>query len=196
MNTSSTQKTTTATAAGVQVSFAPDRASSSPSLLSSLGADDAANFVKVLQRADLQQFHDPLLAELEELLASYNEGALAAPAGADQRLHQPVGMVDPLGIARDLGAYRPRSVTVVARTADAPDGEIVELFYFQSTGGGAVMRTGAVVNCRRHGRSEVFRARARLSTSVSRKRPLEQCIDVVLSRLYQHIREWLHLSIS
>ena len=57
--------TATATAAGVQVSFAPDRASSSPSMLSSLGADDAANFVKVLQRCGLERFHDPLLAELE-----------------------------------------------------------------------------------------------------------------------------------
>ena len=57
--------TATATAAGVQVSFAPDRASSTPSLLSSLGADEAANFVKVLERCGLERFHDPLLAELE-----------------------------------------------------------------------------------------------------------------------------------
>ena len=57
--------TATATAAGVQVSFAPDRASSTPSLLSSLGADEAANFVKVLERCGLERFHDPLLAELD-----------------------------------------------------------------------------------------------------------------------------------
>ena len=71
---------------------------------------------------------------------------LAAPAGADQRLHQPVGMVDPLGIARDLGADDTGGIGIVGRPADATDLAGTQDFDVQRTSRGAIMGTGRVAD--------------------------------------------------
>ena len=57
-------------------------------------------------------------------------------------MQQPLGMVLPLGIARDLGADHARRVVVVFGAVHASDRALVEKFDLQRTGRRAVMRTG------------------------------------------------------
>lgn len=60
-------------------------------------------------------------------------------------------MMDPFGIAGDLGADHPRSVAVVPRAAHAADGALVEHVDFQCAGRGAIVRTGGRGDPERHG---------------------------------------------
>src|SRR5690606_29485069 len=70
--------------------------------------------------------------------------ALALGAGADQRLQQPVGMMNPLGIARDLGADDAGRVVVALGAMDATDGALVDDLDVERTGRRAVMRARRV----------------------------------------------------
>ena len=78
-------------------------------------------------------------------LASFQK-PLALGAGADQRLHQPVGMVDAVGIARDLGADDARRVAVVLGAMDAADAVVVEELDVERAGGRAVVRAGRMAD--------------------------------------------------
>ena len=113
-----------------------------------IGADrveEAGIFLGVAQPLDAVALHQPhragveigpdrlaavLLLGLDELLGDEVErglpagllpAALALGAGADQRLQQAVGMVDALGIARDLGADDAGRVAVVLGAVHAAD---------------------------------------------------------------------------
>ena len=59
-----------------------------------------------------------------------------------QRMHQPVGMMHALGIARDLGADDAGRVVVVRGAAHAADGVRVEQLDLERAGRGAVVRAG------------------------------------------------------
>ena len=61
-----------------------------------------------------------------------------------QRVRQPIRMMDPLGVARDLGADDAGRVAVVLRPMDAPDGAPVDHLDIEGAGRGAVMRAGRV----------------------------------------------------
>ena len=74
-------------------------------------------------------------------------------SGTQQRLHQPVGMVHPLGVARDLGADHPGRVVVRRRPADAADGRTVDPLHLQGAGAGAVVRADGGDGVERHGGS-------------------------------------------
>ena len=54
---------------------------------------------------------------------------------------QAVGMMDALGVARDLGADHARRIDVVLGAADAADGAAVEDLDLERAGRWAVMRT-------------------------------------------------------
>ena len=58
---------------------------------------------------------------------------------ATQRMHQPVGMMDTLGIARDLGADDAVRVGVVLGAVDAADLVAVEQFHIERAGRRTVM---------------------------------------------------------
>ena len=77
-----------------------------------------------------------------EGLVPADPAELGGPAGtgAQQRMRQPVGVVDPFGIARDLGADHAGGVAVVLRPAHRADAAAVQHLHRQSTGRRAVMR--------------------------------------------------------
>ena len=72
--------------------------------------------------------------------------ALALGAGAHQRLQQAVGMVDALGIARDLGADDAGRVAVGLGAVDAADAAVVEQLDVERAGRRAVVRTGRMAD--------------------------------------------------
>ena len=61
-------------------------------------------------------------------------------ARAAQRAQQPVGVMHPLGVARDLGADHAERVVVVLGPAYAPDGALVEHLDFERAGRWAIVR--------------------------------------------------------
>ena len=61
-------------------------------------------------------------------------------AGAPQRLFEPIGMMDALGVAGDLGADHACRIKIVFRTAHAADRAAVEHFHFKRAGGRAIVR--------------------------------------------------------
>ncbi len=67
-------------------------------------------------------------------------GALGA--GAAQRLQQAIGMMRPLGVARDLGADHAGGIGVVGGAADAADGVRIEHLDLERAGRRAIVRTG------------------------------------------------------
>ena len=69
------------------------------------------------------------------------ELAGALRALAPQRMHQPVGVVHALGVARDLGADDARRVAVVLGAVHAADAVVVEELDIERAGRGAVVRT-------------------------------------------------------
>ena len=69
-------------------------------------------------------------------------GANVPSGPALERPHQPVGMVDALGVARDLGADDAGCVVVVRGAAHAADGVRIEHFDFERAGRGAIVRAG------------------------------------------------------
>ncbi len=75
------------------------------------------------------------------------DALLAHPA---QRLGQPVRVMHPFGIARDLGADHAVGVAVILRTAHPADPVAVQALDLQRAGRGAVMRTGGGDNLRGH----------------------------------------------
>ena len=77
---------------------------------------------------------------------SFLPGALALGAGAHQRLQQPVGMVDALGIARDLGADDAGRVAVVPWRRGRGRCGAVEDLDLERAGRRAVMRTGRMAD--------------------------------------------------
>jgi hypothetical protein len=79
--------------------------------------------------------------DLVERLVPGNPLELARSLGPDsaQGMQQPVGMVDALGIARDLGADHPIRIALALAAAYPPDAAPIDDFDLQRTGGGAVM---------------------------------------------------------
>ena len=67
---------------------------------------------------------------------------------AAQRMHQPVGMMRALGVARDLGADHARRIGIVRGAADAADGVRVENFHLERAGRRAIVRAGRGGNAR------------------------------------------------
>ncbi len=61
---------------------------------------------------------------------------------ADERMQQPVRMMDALGVARDLRADHARRVEIVLGAAHAADRAAVEHLHFERAGGRAIVRTG------------------------------------------------------
>jgi hypothetical protein len=72
------------------------------------------------------------------------ELAGAFRACAAQRMHQPVGMVDALGIARHLGADHARGVALQPGAAHPPDGVTIDHLDIEGAGGRTIMRTGGM----------------------------------------------------
>ena len=73
------------------------------------------------------------------------EVTAALGAATLERGSQSAGMMDAFGVARDLAANDASGIAVVARTAHPADGASVEFLDLQCTGGGAVVRAGAVM---------------------------------------------------
>ena len=70
------------------------------------------------------------------------QGALALFAFADKRVEQSVGIVNPLGVAGDLGADDARRVVVVLGAVDAPDRRRVDQLDLERAGRRTVVRAG------------------------------------------------------
>ena len=79
-----------------------------------------------------------------ERIVPGDRGELAAALGADapQRTREAVGMMDALGVARDLGADHAGRVGIVLGAADTADGALVEDLDLERAGRRAVVRTG------------------------------------------------------
>ena len=67
------------------------------------------------------------------------EGTLAFDAGPPQRLRQPIGMMDALGIASDLGADHACRVGIIGRAVYATDGALIENLDLERASRGAIM---------------------------------------------------------
>ena len=78
-------------------------------------------------------------------LASFQR-ALAFRAGPHQRLQQAVGMMDAVGIARDLGADDACRVAVVLGAMHAADAVAVQDLDIERAGRRAIMRTGRMAD--------------------------------------------------
>ena len=90
-----------------------------------------------LLRAD-ERFGD----DVESIFPAHRgELAAALGAGAPQRTREAVGMMDALGVARDLGADHAGRVGVVLGAADAADGALAEDLDLERAGRWAVVRT-------------------------------------------------------
>ena len=63
-------------------------------------------------------------------------------AGAAHRMLQPVGMMDPLGVTRDLGADHAGGITLQFRATDPADGRTLDHLDVERAGRGTIMRTG------------------------------------------------------
>src|SRR6202000_3284256 len=63
---------------------------------------------------------------------------------AELRVHQPVRMMDALGIARDLGADHTGGIGLEFGTAHPADGLAVDHFDIERAGRRAVVRTGGM----------------------------------------------------
>ena len=70
------------------------------------------------------------------------EFAATFGANAAQRMLQAVGVMNALGVARDLGANNAGRVGVVLRAADPADGVFVENLDFKRAGRRTIVRTG------------------------------------------------------
>ena len=92
--------------------------------------------------AVLARLGDELLGDDVERVGPRDLGELPGPLGAGpaQRLHQPVGMVDALGVARDLLADHPGGVVVAHRAAHPADAPGIQPLDIQRAGAGAVVR--------------------------------------------------------
>src|SRR5262249_46294313 len=75
-----------------------------------------------------------------------HELAGALRSGAAQRIEEPLGMVDALGIARDLGADDAGRVGLLLRTAHAANTAAVEHLDIERAGRRAVVRTGGMAD--------------------------------------------------
>src|SRR3546814_3871737 len=69
---------------------------------------------------------------------------LAALADAPQRRGQAVGMMNPLGVARDLGADNAVGIVVAARAAHLADARARQPLDLERAGARAVVRAGRV----------------------------------------------------
>ena len=98
--------------------------------------------------AVLARLGDELLGHDVERIGPGDFGELLGALGTDpaQRLHQPVGMMDALGVARDLLADHAGGVVVAHRAAHATDPLGIQPLHIERAGAGAVVRTD-----RRHG---------------------------------------------
>ena len=74
------------------------------------------------------------------------ELAGALRPGAAHRIEQPLGMMDALGVARDLGADDAGRVGLLFRAADPADGAAVDHLDVERAGRRAVMRTGGMAD--------------------------------------------------
>ncbi len=92
--------------------------------------------------AVLARLGDELLGHDVERVDPGDLGELPGPLRADpaQRLHQPVGMMDALGIAGDLLADHARGVVVAHRAAHPADLLAVQPLDVERTGAGAIVR--------------------------------------------------------
>src|SRR5208282_4943299 len=86
---------------------------------------------------------DKLLGDEVERVVPRNRSKLAAALGAHtpQRLRQPVGMMNTLGVTRDLGADHAGRIGIVLRAANAADRMPVEDLDLERAGRGAVVWT-------------------------------------------------------
>ena len=96
---------------------------------------------------------DKLFGNDVERVIPGNRRELAAAFAADapQRLREAVGMMDALGVARDLGADHACRVGIVLGAADAADRVLVEHFDLKRAGRWAIVRTGRGGNARAKG---------------------------------------------
>ncbi len=87
--------------------------------------------------------HEILGDKIERVVPRYRrEFAAALRPDAAQRVRQAIGMIDALGVARDLGADHARGVGIVGRAADAADRVPVEDLDLERTGRRAIVRAG------------------------------------------------------
>ena len=90
-----------------------------------------------LLRAD-ERFGD----DVESIFPAHRgELAAALGAGAPQRTREAVGMMDALGVARDLGADHAGRIGVVLGAADTADGALAKNLDLERAGRWAVVRT-------------------------------------------------------
>ena len=71
-------------------------------------------------------------------------GALGASTA--QGMQQPVGMVNTLGIAADLGAHDAQRIAVVLGTPNPADAVVIEQLDLEGTGRGTVVRANRVAD--------------------------------------------------
>src|SRR5262249_876293 len=90
-------------------------------------------------------------------------GALRSLAA--QRMEQPVGMMDALGVARDLGADHAERVVILLRAANAADRALVDRLDLWRAGRGAIVRTGGIADPRRRGKTRLHAVHAESSRS-------------------------------
>ena len=81
-----------------------------------------------------------------ELASRYWALARALGALAAQGVHQPVGVMHALGVARDLGADDARRVAVVLGAVQTADAVAAEQLDIERAGRRAVVRTGRVAD--------------------------------------------------
>jgi hypothetical protein len=61
-------------------------------------------------------------------------------------MHQPVGMMDALGVARDLGANDAGGIVIVLGAVDSPDPVAVQQFDVERTGRRAIVWADRMAN--------------------------------------------------
>lgn len=107
-----------------------------------------------------------------------------AALGADplQRLLQPVGTMDPLGVAGDLGAHHAVGLAVRGGPSDAPDPRRGQPLDLERAGARAIVRAGRLPELFSHARSEPPLARVskrcRPSSRVPRRLRVSTCMTV------------------
>ena len=100
-----------------------------------LGAELALALIEA--RGDLVQRLVP--GDARELAGAFRSGAA-------QRIQQPLGMMDALGVARDLGADDAGRIGLLLRAAHPADAAAVEHLDVERAGRRAVVRTGGVTD--------------------------------------------------
>ena len=114
-----------------------------------------------------------IVGHLVERLAPVDGAKPSFALGPDplHRLQQPLRMVNPLGVTRDLGTDDTLCIAVVLGSAHPADAVRVDALHLQRTGGRTVVRTNAGQEFRSHGWQP-----PQLREAVSRRPGVEHCM--------------------